>query len=64
MPDGEEFVPTLFEHLGVDVRSVSVRRPSLDDVFIEYTGRDIRDAEAGANDQFKMTRMTRGFRSR
>ena len=63
VPRGEEFVPTLLDNVGgVDVRSVSVRRPSLDDVFIEYTGRAIRDAEAGANDQFKMSGMTRGFR--
>jgi ABC-2 type transport system ATP-binding protein len=62
VPDGEGFVPQLFEHLSVGIRNVNVRRPSLDDVFMEYTGRDIRDAEAGANDQFKMNAMTRGFR--
>jgi ABC-2 type transport system ATP-binding protein len=62
VPKGDEFVPSLFEH-GLDVRSVSVRRPSLDDVFLEYTGRDIRDAEAGANDQWKQSGMTRGFRA-
>jgi hypothetical protein len=32
-------------------------------VFLEYTGRDIRDAEAGANDQWKQSGMTRGFRA-
>ncbi len=62
VPDGEGFVPHLFEHLSVGIRNVNVRRPSLDDVFMEYTGRDIRDADAGANDQFKMNAMTRGFR--
>jgi len=63
VPRGEEFVPTLLDNVGgVDVRSVSVRRPSLDDVFLEYTGRAIRDADAGANDQFRMSGMTRGFR--
>ena len=59
---GMGFVPRLFEHLSVGIRNVNVRRPSLDDVFMEYTGRDIRDAEAGANDQFKNSGMTRGFR--
>jgi ABC-2 type transport system ATP-binding protein len=62
VPDGEAFVPQLFDHLEVGVRSVNVRRPSLDDVFIEYTGHDIRDAEAGASDQFRMSGMVRGFR--
>jgi ABC-2 type transport system ATP-binding protein len=60
--DGEEFVPRAFGVLTVGVQSVSVRRPSLDDVFIKYTGRAIRDAEAGAGDQFKMNPMVRGFR--
>ena len=44
--DGAAFVPRLFAGLGVPVRSVSVTRPSLDDVFMAYTGRTIRDAEA------------------
>jgi len=60
--DGEAFVPRLFEDGAVGIRNVNIRRPSLDDVFLEYTGRDIRDAEAGATDRFKMSGMTRGFR--
>jgi ABC-2 type transport system ATP-binding protein len=43
---GEEFVPRLFAELGVPIRSVSVARPTLDDVFMSYTGKTIRDAEA------------------
>jgi ABC-2 type transport system ATP-binding protein len=48
---GEAFVPRLFADLGVPIRSVSVSRPSLDDVFMSYTGTTIRDAEATANDR-------------
>jgi ABC-2 type transport system ATP-binding protein len=62
VPDGEEFVPKVFGAVSVGVQSVSVRRPSLDDVFINYTGRAIRDAEAGAMDRLKMSPMVRGFR--
>jgi ABC-2 type transport system ATP-binding protein len=47
---GEEFLPRLFAELGVPIRSVHVARPSLDDVFLNYTGSTIRDAEAGAMD--------------
>jgi ABC-2 type transport system ATP-binding protein len=47
---GEEFVPRLFAELGMPIRSVSVSRPSLDDVFMSYTGTTIRDAEASAAD--------------
>jgi ABC-2 type transport system ATP-binding protein len=45
---GEHFVPRLFAELEVPIRSVSVSRPSLDDVFMSYTGTTIRDAEASA----------------
>jgi ABC-2 type transport system ATP-binding protein len=45
VPSGEEFVPRLFADLGMPIRSVSVARPSLDDVFMKYTGTTIRDAE-------------------
>jgi len=47
---GEAFVPRLFAELGVPIRGVSVARPSLDDVFMSYTGTTIRDAEAGGPD--------------
>ena len=49
---GEEFVPRLFAELGVEIRSVSVSRPSLDDVFMSHTGTTIRDAEAGNPNQW------------
>jgi ABC-2 type transport system ATP-binding protein len=42
---GEAFVPRLFAELGVPIRSVSVSRPTLDDVFMAHTGSTIRDAE-------------------
>jgi ABC-2 type transport system ATP-binding protein len=40
--DGEALVPALIEQVGVRVRSVHVHRPTLDDVFLHYTGRQIR----------------------
>ncbi len=49
VPDGEEFVPRLFAELGVPIRSVSLSRPTLDDVFMSYTGTTIRDAEDPGN---------------
>jgi len=44
--DGAEFVPRLVRSLTVMVQSVTIRRPSLDDVFIKLTGHAIRDEEA------------------
>ena len=58
--DGEAFVPRLLADLGVAVRSVSVTRPTLDDVFMAYTGRTIRDAEGNTNAD--MAAMWRGRR--
>ncbi|NVI86776.1 ATP-binding cassette domain-containing protein [Actinomadura sp. BRA 177] len=51
---GEAFVPRLFAELGVPIRSVNVARPSLDDVFMSFTGSTIRDAEASGNDRMRM----------
>ncbi|WP_249010228.1 ATP-binding cassette domain-containing protein [Conexibacter sp. DBS9H8] len=42
---GETFVPRLFSEFSVPVTGVSVSRPTLDDVFMSYTGSTIRDAE-------------------
>jgi ABC-2 type transport system ATP-binding protein len=42
---GEAFVPRLFAELDVAITSVAVARPTLDDVFLRYTGSTIRDAE-------------------
>ena len=51
VPDGEEFVPRLFAELGVPIRSVSLSRPTLDDVFMSHTGTTIRDAEEDGGKQ-------------
>jgi ABC-2 type transport system ATP-binding protein len=63
VPAGEEFVPRLFAELGVAIRSVSVSRPSLDDVFMSHTGTTIRDAENPAGSIERLMRMF-GGRSR
>ena len=49
--DGKGFVPRLVRELTAPVDTVSMRRPSLDDVFLKLTGRAIRDEEASARDQ-------------
>jgi ABC-2 type transport system ATP-binding protein len=51
--EGEHFVPRLFAELGQPIRSVSVARPSLDDVFMSYTGTTIRDAESDGIDTLR-----------
>lgn len=48
VPDGEKFVPKLF-NTSLQINSVSVAKPSLDDVFMAFTGTTIRDADASAS---------------
>jgi len=62
VPAGEQFVPRLFAELGVPIKSVSVARPSLDDVFMSYTGTTIRDAEASSSDRLRSNPMARARR--
>ena len=51
VPDGKAFVPRLVRELRAPVDTVSLRRPSLDDVFLKLTGRAIRDEEVSARDR-------------
>lgn len=50
---GEEMVPRIVEAVTARIASISVRRPTLDDVFIKLTGHEIREEEADAKDQMR-----------
>jgi ABC-2 type transport system ATP-binding protein len=54
----DTFLPEFMRGFHSGLRSISVHRPTLDDVFLKLTGRAIRDQEAGAWDQ--MRRMMGG----
>jgi len=62
VPQGEEFVPRLFAELGIPIKAVHVSRPTLDDVFMSYTGSTIRDAEEdqGKDRNRRMMQMMHG----
>jgi ABC-2 type transport system ATP-binding protein len=62
VPQGEEFVPRLFAELGLAIRSVNVARPTLDDVFMGFTGRTIRDSETTSAFRGFSPHMARGRR--
>jgi ABC-2 type transport system ATP-binding protein len=49
--EGEQFVPRLFAELGIPIQSVHVARPTLDDVFLTYTGTTIADVEASLSER-------------
>jgi ABC-2 type transport system ATP-binding protein len=48
---GENFLPDFIREFGSRVLSIGLRHPSLDDVFLKLTGREIR--EEGISDVFK-----------
>jgi ABC-2 type transport system ATP-binding protein len=63
--DAASFVPHMFADLDVPIHTISVTRPTLDDVFITYTGRTIREAEASGHDRLTASpRLRARMRSR
>jgi ABC-2 type transport system ATP-binding protein len=52
--DGAEALPQLLRLLdreGIELRSISLSEPTLDDVFLHHTGRSLRDATAGSDSE-------------
>jgi len=45
--NGEEFLPIFLKETAIKISSISLRRPTLEDVFLKLTGREIRDEEIG-----------------
>ena len=45
--NGEKFIPKLVREFKGELQGVSMRRPTLDDVFIKLTGREIREEAGG-----------------
>ena len=60
--NGEEFLPVILREFSTLIVSVSMRRPSLDDVFLKLTGREIREEDV--SDTFKAMVRQHGRRSR
>ena len=55
--NGKTFLPRLFDELTTKVTSVSLREPTLDDVFLHLTGRKIRDEEATSIERMRQHRF-------
>jgi ABC-2 type transport system ATP-binding protein len=62
--DGAALIPHLVRDLSARVTAVTLRRPSLDDVFLKLTGRAIREEQAGALDRMRMMGARFGGRRR
>jgi len=54
---GEEFIPDLIRDFGTKIVSVSLHRPTLDDVFLQLTGKEIRDEGSDSKGGMRVARM-------
>lgn len=61
---GDQLTPQIFQHannLEVKIETISLTKPTLDDVFLSHTGRDLREEE-GKYDRKKMRERLRRLR--
>ena len=60
--NGTEVIPKIFQissKLNIKITSISLTQPTLDDVFISYTGHEIRDDDSGFNRKREHAKMKR-----
>ena len=60
--NGTEVIPKIFQissELDIKITSISLTQPTLDDVFISYTGHEIRDDDSGFNQKREHAKMKR-----
>ena len=58
--EGTKFMPKLFDKIrneGIEIKSINLKKPSLDDVFIQYTGRELRDENREQNQMMSRMKM-------
>jgi len=59
---GTELIPQIFQltsNLKIKINEISLTRPSLDDVFISYTGHELRDENGKYNQKLEFAKMRR-----
>ncbi len=53
----EEVIPKIFNisnKNGIEIKSITYKEPTLEDVFLHYTGRSYREEEGSEKDRIKM----------
>ncbi|PIY95573.1 MAG: ABC transporter ATP-binding protein [Candidatus Kerfeldbacteria bacterium CG_4_10_14_0_8_um_filter_42_10] len=60
--DGNQILPRLVRELPETVKSIELKQPSLDDVFLKLTGSKIRDEAPSAAERSKRFLRARGFK--
>ncbi len=59
---GTELIPQIFQislNLQIKINEISLTRPTLDDVFISYTGHELRDESGKYNQKLEFAKMRR-----
>ena len=62
--NGNEFIPGLVTQLTIPIESISLRSPTLDDVFLKLTGHELRDAEVGDHERIRAIMQGRWSRGK
>jgi len=63
--DGDRLIPKIFslvQESGASIEAIEMKRPTLEDVYLHLTGRELRDAEARGEDWKVKTRQLRRAR--
>ena len=58
--EANALLPTIVQSLSVPIRSIDVRRPTLEDVFIKLTGQAIREEQASDKEKLANHLRSRG----
>jgi ABC-2 type transport system ATP-binding protein len=61
--NGDRVIPwamNVMKKTGVDIESVLLHEPTLEDVYIKYTGKRLRDEPEGKRGQFRRSLTPRG----
>ena len=61
-PSGNQVTPKIFEIAGkleIKIESIALTKPTLDDVFLSYTGRELREENNGYNRKKEQEKMRR-----
>jgi ABC-2 type transport system ATP-binding protein len=58
--EADALLPTIIRSLSVPIRSIDVRRPTLEDVFIKLTGQSIREEQASDKEKLASHLRSRG----
>lgn len=60
LPHGDTQLARLLTEIPVEVVRLDVRKPTLEDVFITLTGREIRDGESGSHERLRLSVQRKG----